>query len=456
MTASSEFSKNFRIKHLRNIYVEKIRDSQAIGIDRMRPSNLHKVLNEELRIIIKKARSGTYEFTKYKQKLVSKGATKPPRILSIPTARDRIVLRALCELLQATFPEAIQEIPQKKIEDLKSALDSGVYQEFVKLDLQDFYGSIQHDKLIKALKKRIRKKEILSILTRAIETPSIPEGTSSSKVAKKTIGVPQGLSISNQLAEITIKEIDNIFSARPDVAYFRYVDDILILTPKNLSLQIANEAIEALQENGFIVHDPKKQNSKSQIGPLTEEFSFLGYRICDNLLSVRKESIRKLESAIAAILTSYRHRVSLAKSPEQRDAAISLCKWRLNLKITGCIFDGQRRGWVFYFSQINNTSCLRALQHTVTALLQRFGMAKTLNPKSFIKAHYESRRQDKTTHRYIPNFDEMSISGMREVLSLFLGAAQVSKLSDKRVEQFFKMRIRHAVKELEADLAGVS
>ncbi|MBK1613074.1 hypothetical protein CKO44_06250 [Rubrivivax gelatinosus] len=456
MSASKHFTKRFRAKNLRHIYVERIRETQAIGIDRMRPVNLQKTLDQELSIITRKVSDGSYRFTAYKQKLISKGADHSPRVLSIPTARDRIVLRALCQVLQDVFPDATPSIPQSKIEALKAALGSGNFKEYVRLDLRNFYGNIAHTELHKALKKRVRKKGFLELIQNAIETPTIPGGFSSANATRMTVGVPQGLSISNQLAEITIKQIDDIFVSRTDIAYFRYVDDILILTDANQAKLVADEAIKQLRLRTFSPHDPSTPNSKSRFGKLSESFSFLGYQIHNTNLSVRRDSIHKLESALAAILTNYRYRMAQARTPAQRDAAIRLCEWRLNLKITGCVFEGGRRGWVFYFSQINDTACLRALQNTVINLLKRFGATGAIRPKSFLKSFYEGRRKDKTSHKYIPNFDSMDASEMRDILALFVGDLKVSELSDRRVEQLFKMRIRHAVKELEADLAGLS
>jgi RNA-directed DNA polymerase len=456
MSASKHFAKRFRAKNLRQIYVEKIRETQTTGIDRVRPVSLHKTLNQEISVIIRKIADGSYKFTAYKQKLISKGADQPPRILSIPTARDRIVLRALLQTLQDVFPDATPSIPQTKIEALKTALNSSKFQEFVRLDLRNFYGSIAHTELHKAIKKRIRKKVFLDLVKKAVETPTIPNGFPSAKASQKVEGVPQGLSVSNQLAEITIKQIDEIFTNRTDIAYFRYVDDILILAANGEAKVVADEAMKQLEAKQFKPHDPSILNSKSRFGKLSETFSFLGYQVHNSSLSVRQESIHKLEFALAAILTNYRYRMTQARTPAQRDAAMRLCEWRLNLKITGCIFEGARRGWVFYFSQINDTSCLRALQNTVVTLLERFGATGAIQPKSFLKTFYESRRKEKTSHKYIPNFDSMVVSKMREILALFIGNSVAFKLSDKRVEQLFKMRIRHAVKELEADLTGLS
>jgi hypothetical protein len=145
-----------------------------------------------------------------------------------------------------------------------------------------------------------------------------------------------------------------------------------------------------------------------------------------------------------------------ATRPSEKDQAIALCRWKLNLRITGCIFEGKRLGWVFYFSQITTTARLRAVSHTIDILLNRFGLAGILKPKSLIKTHYESRRKNKASHGYIPNFDTMTIPEKREILSILLGAHKIAKISEKRVGELFSMRVAMAVRELEADLAGLS
>jgi len=41
--------------------------------------------------------------------------------------------------------------------------------------------------------------------------------------------VPQGLSISNLLSSLYLGDIDTAFGEIPDIDYFRFVDDILII-----------------------------------------------------------------------------------------------------------------------------------------------------------------------------------------------------------------------------------
>lgn len=456
MTAATVFRRVFSIRSLRKTYFDHIRAKGAIGIDRVRPSRLEPILKSELALISNKAKAGTYRFTAYKERLISKGQGKPPRVISIPTARDRVVLRSLCDFLGEIFPSAKLELPHVAIESLKIALTSGKFTDYIKLDLENFYPSIPHDLLFRALKKKIRKPQILALLRAAIETPTVPESKGGKGSTLNATGVPQGLAISNLLAEITLDSIDEKFRGRSDIWYFRYVDDILILTPPGKATEIAKETVDALVALGLKPHQPSLSSSKSRIAPLTTPFTFLGYEITGSDISIRHESVLKFESSLASIFTSYRHRLLRATSPSQKDQAIALCRWKLNLRITGCIFQGKRLGWVFYFSQINTTSRLRAVSHTVDALLRRFRLTAALKPKSLIKTHYESRRKNKASHGYIPNFDTMTITEKREVLSILLGPSKIAKVGDKRVAELFSMRIAMAVRELEADLAGLS
>lgn len=359
-------------------------------------------------------------------------------------------------MLGKVFPSARLALPHVVIDSLREALKTGKYAEYVKLDVKNFYPSIPHAVLIKALKQKIRKPEVLALLTSAVETATVPEskGGKGSKPNKK--GVPQGLSISNVLAEITLQAVDTVFKSRSDIWFRRYVDDILILAPLGTASVVAKEVTESLSELGLEVHAPGLSGSKSKIASLSESFTFLGYEIREGEVSIRRESVLKFEASLASIFTGCNYRIAKARNDAEKANAIALCQWKLNLRITGCIFEGRRLGWVFYFSQITNTARLRAVNRTIETLIRRFHLVGKIKPKSLIKTYYESARKDKLSHKYIPNFDTMLPVEQRRILSLLLGESRIRKLSDSSVGSLFKMKISVAVRELEADLAGVS
>lgn len=454
MSAARSFKKHFARKSLLRIYTDKIKHSGAIGLDRTRPASLDSRLNDELDHIIQKVQQGKYRFTAYKEKLILKGAGSCPRQISIPTARDRIVLRALCECLADVFPKAKLTLPQIVIDSLKAALAFGGYADYAKIDLKSFYPSIPHKLINTAINKKIRKPELKRLIGDAVSTPTVPESKGRKDTPDSTIGVPQGLAISNLLAEIALQDIDSAFKARPGIWYKRYVDDILILAPAGQAMSTARELITELKKLELNPHDFGPE-SKSKVASLAEPFSFLGYQIDGSRILIRHESILRFESSIAKIFTAYRHKLASARGRADRERAEAYCQWKLNLRITGCIFEGKRLGWVAYFSQITTTAQLRSVNHTIRKLNDRFCPRGEVRPKSLIKTFYELQRGTTGSHRYIPNFDELDIGQKREVLAIWLGA-EAMKLPDAEVERRFVIKVSKAVRELEEDIAHSS
>ncbi|MDC9623387.1 reverse transcriptase domain-containing protein [Xenorhabdus sp. XENO-7] len=455
-SAARSFKRCFTSKNLKKIYVDKIKESGTIGIDRVHPSAFEKNRASEIALIVRKVSNGNYKFTAYKEKLISKGAHSFPRQISIPTVRDRITLRALCDALIDVFPKAKLSLPQVVIESLKNSIISGKYTEYAKIDLRNFYPSIPHALIEHAIKNKIRKPEFRELIYNAISTPTVSEGKGSKGVIRNSAGVPQGLSISNVLAEIALQKIDAEISLMTDIWYKRYVDDILILSPTDQATEIANVIVKKLEDLGLSPHPLGKDESKSKLGLLCEPFNFLGYKVSDQGIEIRKDSIIRFESSLAKIFTAYRHALSKAKNKKDKKRAIAYCQWKLNLRITGCIFNGKRMGWVAYFSQVSNTIQLRRVNHTIRKLTKRFGLENDIKPKSLIKTFYEWHRGDKYSHKYIPNFDALAIEQQREIVSLWIGKEEVSKLSNAAVTRKFIYKITSSAKELEQDISSLS
>ncbi|MFT6101015.1 MAG: retron-type reverse transcriptase [Arenicella sp.] len=106
LSVQGQFSKAFSKAELETIFIDNISTSNARGIDNVSAENFEKNLEKKLTTISKKVNQGTYNFTKYKLKLISKGRGKVPRELSIPSIRDRVTLRALCNFLIERFSKS--------------------------------------------------------------------------------------------------------------------------------------------------------------------------------------------------------------------------------------------------------------------------------------------------------------------------------------------------------------
>lgn len=436
-------------------YQNHVRKTGARGRDGSAPLSLEPHIGEVARIIARKSAKGTYKFTAYRQLLVSKGAHRVPRILSIPTARDRIVLKSLAFLIEEVFPESKGSLAQQKVASLQRALSSKKFDAFVRLDIENFYPSVSHATLMQVLGTRIMKQEILTLISGAITTPTLADNTRRSDV-RSTRGVPQGLPISNLLAEVAMQEVDALFANRQDLIYLRYVDDIIVLCNANEAEPLSSQITAACKSINLKVHEPLPAGSKSRIGKISESFDYLGYLFGPEKISVRAESVNKVKASLARVFTRYKYETAgLHKGAEAELKARSECLWKLNLVIAGCVFDGQRHGWLHYFSQITDISLLKSLDATVLSLARRFGLPAEFAPKTFVRTYWISRG-NLYRPSYILNFDVLSFDGQREILSEVFHLRDAAAYSDSATESTFRREIRRLVSQLEKDISGLS
>jgi retron-type reverse transcriptase len=438
MSVRDRFEYFFSEPYLHRTYEDNVILSSASGIDNLTQKQFWPRLNDEVQIVSRKVLDERYKFTKYKLKLISKGRGKVPREISIPTIRDRIALRALCDFLVERYGSAVKfDLPQNMVKSAKEEIESSKYSGFIKLDVSNFYPSISHQELFKRLRKRIRNPEIVRFIEGAISTPTVSKPKTTDK--RESSGVPQGLSISNVLAAIYLINIDKYFEGLADIAYHRYVDDIFILCNYDDVYDISADVVKRFRRIGLKIHDPLKAPEKSVIGKVGEKFDYLGYQFDGNLISPRDASIEKLKESLVSIFTSYKH--SKTKSQE-------FLLWRLNLRITGCVFQNKAKGWMFFFSEINNETILHNLDRHVQKLMVRFGVA--VMTKRFVRTYYEIKHAKYET-KYIPNFDNYTIEQMVDVLEKYFGKS-TARLTDEEIEYEFKKRIDKQVRDLLTDV----
>ncbi len=442
MTILSNFQRHFLVENLKKIFSDYIVYSGATGIDNLTQHSFRPYLDHHTGIISQKALVGKYKFSKYKLRLISKGRNKIPREISIPTVRDRIALRALCDFLTETFQDTIRfELPQNIIKQVKSDVLSNSYDGCIKLDVANFYPSIRHKELLSRVGRKVRHPEIKDLIRSAISSPTVI-------VSKKTDismdrGVPQGLAISNILAAIYLSNIDRHLNSIPGIKYQRYVDDVLILCKWSEANDISKDIIRRFRRIGLVVHDPIKVPEKSSIEKLDKGFSYLGYRFYGQFVGVRQESVEKLKNSLVSIFTSYKY----AKSQSEE-----FLLWRLNLRITGCVYENKSKGWLFFFSEINDESLLHTLDHYVNRLITRFEINVT--PKKFVRA-FKELSHNKYGTSYIPNFDKYDLDQQKSVLVNYFGL-NLDRYLDAEIEYEFKKRLNRQTKDLQADILNFS
>ncbi|MGY8872643.1 MAG: reverse transcriptase domain-containing protein, partial [Pseudomonadales bacterium] len=316
---------------------------------------------------------------------------------------------------------------------------SGEYGVVLKFDISNFYPSIRHEELMKRLRRFIRQSLPLCLIENAIKQ-------NSTGVSKNNKGVPQGLSISNILAALYLRNIDAKYEKINTIVYQRYVDDILVLCKEDKQLKISKDIVHSCSEIGLEVYDPVSRPDKSTLCNSSEEFSYIGYRYNPEertqcLISTRKESKQKLIDSLTGIFTSY-HR--------SKSKSLALLQWRVNLRITGCVSENSGKGWIFFFAEIEDKQLLYELDFIINSLCTRFSVS--FNKKKFIRAWHEINN-NRWRKKYFPNFDTYDIDEMSEIVSTYVGKEKnkLEMTEDEIVIHFWRI-IRKELKDMATDI----
>ena len=216
------------------------------------------------------------------------------RPLGIPTVRDRVVQTALKLVLEPIFEADFEDCsygfrPKRSahqaLAEIRKNLGAG-YREVYDADLQAYFDSIPHDKLIKCLEMRISDRQVLKLIRmwlQAVVVENDEQGRPTRRRSKQ--GTPQGGVISPLLANIYLHWFDKVFN-RPDsparrvgARLVRYADDFVVMA-RSLSDEAGVGVREFIEEKleGWL--GLKINREKTRVVNLNEpgaELSFLGF-----------------------------------------------------------------------------------------------------------------------------------------------------------------------------------
>ena len=442
MNAARYFLRYYSPSQLHKIYTDKIRFQATVGMDRIVPRKFETNLDGNIELVSRKVLSGKYKFTRYRQVLISKGRGKEPRVISIPTIRDKLALSAYHRFLQSTFADVIDEsLLHTVVGNITQAVLLGNYCGFVKIDITKFYSSINHELLLKKVRRKVRKKEAIKFLMDAITTDTIDSTGSAPDFKKNIRGVPEGLSISNILANIYLSDFKNKVCDNYDVSFYRYVDDILILCNPSEAESIKLFCIQTLK----LDFDLEANETKTISGETENGVPFLGYIFFRNRISIRPSAEEKIEKSIEEL---FRLRKKM-KISEQ------LFIWKLNLRIAGCILDSKKYGWMFYYSQMTDLKILFHLDWLVEHFFRRYGFEKPKGLKKFVRVYHEITK-NVSSSKYLINADKYSNEEKLKILSNIYGQSNFNREDQNLIAILFNATMFKEVQRLEYDIQNFS
>jgi RNA-directed DNA polymerase len=329
----------YEVERLRAAYLATKRDAAA-GIDGETWQHYGENLEANLQDLSARLARGAYQAKPVRRAHIPKadGRLRP---LGVPTLEDKIVQRAVAEVCNAIYETDFLGFsygfrPGRSPHQALDALTVGITRTKVNwvldADIQDFFGTLAHEWLVKFVEHRIGDKRVVRLIQKWLNAGVLEDG----KRVRSEVGTVQGGSISPLLANIYLHYVLDLWArrwrkkqARGDVVIVRFCDDFVVgFEHREEAERFLTELRERLAKFGLGLHPDKTRliefgrfadKSRRERGDgKPESFNFLGFtHICgktrQGTFTVLRQTMRKRwQAKLQAVRTELKRRLHVS------------------------------------------------------------------------------------------------------------------------------------------------
>jgi RNA-directed DNA polymerase len=327
----------------------------AAGVDDESIAEFEKGLKKNLYKLWNRMSSGSYFPPPVRTVKIPK-ANGGQRKLGIPTVSDRIAQMVAKRRLEPEVdplfhPNSYGYRPGKSaLEAVGQARQRCWSHDWViDLDIKGFFDNIDHELLMRAVKRHAKDKWIVLYIERWLK---VPEQDEEGRLIARAKGTPQGGVVSPLLANLFLHYALDRWLARqyPQAPFERYADDAIVHCKTEGEAQEVRAALTArLAECGLELHPEKtkvvycKDDSRRRSYP-NEKFDFLGYTFQPRRSKNRKDKyfINFSPAVSDNAVKAMREAIRSWKLPRRSDKA---------LEELSRMFNPLVRGWLQYYGR---------------------------------------------------------------------------------------------------------
>ena len=330
-------------KNLFRAYEQVYKNKGASGVDGITVDELGYYMFKHKEEIKEQIRNRKYKPSPVKRVYIPK-ENGDKRGLGIPTVVDRLIQQAIVQVISPIYEQQFSETsygfrPNRSCEmaiiKLLEYFNDG-YTWIVDIDLQKFFDTVCHDKLISIIMKTIHDGELVSLIRKYLVSGVMENGV----VSPTKVGTPQGGNLSPLLSNIMLNELDKELEKR-GLRFTRYADDCIIVVQ---SEKAANRVMESI--TNFIEKKlGLKVNAEKSKVARPNQIKYLGFGFY---------------STKTGIIKSKPHLKSIQKF-KRKLKQLTKRRWSISLGERIIKLNQVIRGWINYFRIANMKTYMKEI-----------------------------------------------------------------------------------------------
>lgn len=249
----------------------RTRKNGAVGVDGQTAADYERDLENNLRSLLDRAKSGRYFAPPVRRVHIPKaGSTTETRPIGIPTLEDKVLQRAVVMLLEPVYEQDFHEgsygfRPGRSAHDALESLWKGLMDMgggwVLEVDIRKFFDTLDHAHLREALRHRVRDGVLLRLIGKWLNAGVMEDGS----ISYPESGSPQGGVISPLLANVYLHYVLDMWFERevqPRLAgrafLIRYADDfVMVFSNESDARRVMEVLPKRFGKYGLILHPEK-------------------------------------------------------------------------------------------------------------------------------------------------------------------------------------------------------
>jgi RNA-directed DNA polymerase len=297
----SLYDKIYAKANLEKAFSHVKKNKGAPGVDKVTIKMYEQKLEDNLEVLQEKLKSKTYRPKPVRRKMIEKDNGKL-RPLGIPTVEDRVVQAAMRNILEPIFEEDFLPCSygfrpsisaHMALDKVTEHLEAG-YHYVIDADLQSYFDTIPHDKLVQQIRKRVTDGSVIRLIQQFLRA-GVLEGELYQETPE---GAPQGGVLSPLLSNIYLHQLDQLMTDRGH-RIVRFADDFIILCKSQKGAERVMKGVKIFleEELGLTVNQEKTKVVYSE----KEPFTFLGFEFKGNIRRIDPKKEAKFKKRVKEI-----------------------------------------------------------------------------------------------------------------------------------------------------------